>query len=165
MLLSELIQPDLIRLNMEAADKWEAIEELVDHLIGAHELRLTNRQEVVDSLFARERSLSTGLEHGLAVPHGSVDCVSDILAAIGLSRRGIPFESLDGKPARLIVLLVIPKGAFQRHVRTLAGIARLALNQVLRERILDAKSEQEVMDVIFELESAEESTDGGAALK
>jgi len=150
---------------MEAADKWEAIEELVDHLIGAHELRLTNRQEVVDSLFARERSLSTGLEHGLAVPHGSVDCVSDILAAIGLSRRGIPFESLDGKPARLIVLLVIPKGAFQRHVRTLAGIARLALNQVLRERILDAKSEQEVMDVIFELESAEESTDGGAALK
>ncbi len=163
MLLSELIQPDLIRLNMEAVDKWEAIEELVDHLIGAHELRLTNRQEVVDSLVARERSLSTGLEHGLAVPHGSVDCVSDILAAIGLSKRGIPFESLDGKPARLIVLLVIPKGAFQRHVRTLAGIARLALNQVLRERILEATSEQEVMDVIFELETADESTDGGDA--
>ena len=146
---------------MEAVDKWEAIEELVDHLISAHELRLTNRQEVIDSLFARERSLSTGLEHGLAVPHGSVDSVSDVLAAIGISKRGIPFESLDGKPARLIVLLVIPKGAFQRHVRTLAGIARLALNQELRERILNADSEQEVMDVIFDLESAEESTDKG----
>ena len=163
MLLSELIQPDLVRLHMEAVDKWEAIEELVDHLISAHELRLTNRQEVIDSLFARERSLSTGLEHGLAVPHGSVDCVSDILAVIGIAPRGIPFESLDGKPARLIVLLVIPKGAFQRHVRTLAGIARLALNQELRERILSAKSEQEVMDVIFELETAEEATDRGEA--
>jgi len=160
-LLSELIQQDLVKLDMEATDKWEAIEELVDHLISAHELRLTNRQEVIDAIFARERSLSTGLEHSLAVPHGSVDCVNDILAVIGISRRGIPFESLDGKPARLVVLLVIPKGAFQRHVRTLAGIARLALNQELRERILNAESEEQVMDVIFQLESAEEAEKSG----
>jgi len=154
-LLSELIQQDLIKLNLEATDKWQAIEELVDHLITAHELRLTNRQEVIDAVLARERSLSTGLEHNLAVPHGSVDCVSDIVAAIGVSKRGVPFESLDGKPARLIVLLVIPKGAFQRHVRTLAGIARLAMNQVLRDRILSAKSAEQVMEVIYELERSE----------
>jgi len=157
MLLSELIQPDLIKLNMEARNKWDAIEELIDHLISAHELRMTNRQEVVDAVFAREHSLSTGLEHSLAVPHGAVDCVNDILAGIGISNEGIPFESMDGKPARLIVLLVIPKGAFQRHVRTLAGIARLARNQHLRERILSAQSEDEVMDVIFELEASEEA--------
>lgn len=157
MLLSELIQPDLIKLGMEAHNKWDAIEELIDHLITAHELRMTNRQEVLDAVFARERSLSTGLEHSLAVPHGAVDCVSDILAGIGISDDGIPFESLDGKPARLVVLLIIPKGAFQRHVRTLAGIARLARNQDLRERILDAKSEDDVMNVIYELETTEES--------
>ena len=160
MILSELIQPDLIKLGMEAHTKWGAIEELIDHLISAHELRMTNRQEVVDSVFAREQSLSTGLEHGLAVPHGAVDCVHEILACIGISNDGIPFESIDGKPARLVVLLVIPKGAFQRHVRTLAGIARLARNQKLRERILAAKTEDDVMDVIIELETSEEAAKG-----
>ena len=127
MLLSELIQEDLVKMNLEARNKWDAIEELVDLLVGAHELRLANRAEVLDTVFAREKSLSTGLEHGLAVPHGAVECVGDILAAVGLSAGGIPFDSLDGAPARLVVLLVIPRGAAQRHVRTLAGIARLDL--------------------------------------
>lgn len=151
-LLSEMVQKDLVKIELESRTKWDAIEELVDLLITAHELRLVNRPEVVDALFARERSLSTGLEHGLAVPHGSVDCTSDILAAVGISKEGIPFDSLDGKPAELIVLLVIPKGAAQQHVRTLAGIARLAENAELRRRIRSARSADEVLEVIFEFE-------------
>ncbi len=157
MLLSELIQEDLVKMDLEASNKWDAIEELVDLLISSHELRLTNRAEVVDTVFAREKSLSTGLEHGLAVPHGAVECVGDILAAVGLSKNGIPFDSLDGNPARLVVLLVIPKGAAQRHVRTLAGIARLASNQGLRQRILEAQSPSEILEAIYILEQEEES--------
>lgn len=160
MLLSELIQEDLIKLSLEATNKWDAIEELVDLLISAHELRLTNRAEVVDAVFVRERSLSTGLEHGLAVPHGTVDCAGDILAAVGLSTDGIPFDSLDGKPARLVVLLVIPRGAAQRHVRTLAGIARLASNPELRKKILDAHSASDILGAIYLLEQQEESARG-----
>jgi len=156
-LLSELIQEDLVKMDLEASNKWDAIEELVDLLISSHELRLTNRAEVVDTVFAREKSLSTGLEHGLAVPHGAVECVGDILAAVGLSKNGIPFDSLDGNPARLVVLLVIPKGAAQRHVRTLAGIARLASNQGLRQRILEAQSPSEILEAIYILEQEEES--------
>ena len=156
MLLSELIQEDLIKLRLEATNKWDAIEELVDLLISAHELRLTNRVEVVDSLFARERSLSTGLEHGLAVPHGAVDCAGDILAAVGLSQKGIPFDSLDGQPARLIVLLVIPRGAAQRHVKTLAGIARLASSPEMRAKILGAETATDILEAIYLLEEREE---------
>jgi mannitol/fructose-specific phosphotransferase system IIA component (Ntr-type) len=106
---------------------------------------------------ARERSLSTGLESGLAVPHGAVECVSDIIACLGVSRNGIPFESLDGQPAHLVALLVIPKGSFQRHVRTLAGIARLASNPELRRRIIEAGSPKQVLEVIYELELAAEA--------
>ena len=157
MLLSELIQPDLIKLRLEATDKWEAIEELVDHLITNHELRLNDRAEVLEAVEARERSLSTGLEHGLAVPHGAVDCVSETITCIGISEAGIPFESMDGKPTRLVVLLVIPKGAFSQHVRTLAGIARLANNQEFRERILAAADVDDVMGVIYDLEASEET--------
>ena len=159
MLLSELIQEDLIKLELEATNKWDAIEELIDLLISAHELRLTNRSEVVDAIFAREKSLSTGLEHALAVPHGAVDCVGDILAAVGLSRLGIPFDSLDGQPARLVVLLVIPRGAAQRHVRTLAGIARLASNPELRSKILDSESATDILDAIYLLEQEEATSE------
>ncbi len=152
MLLSELIQEDLILTGMEAADKWEAIEVLVDLLIAAHEIRLIDRGEVLAAVNARERSVSTGLEQGLAVPHGAVDCVSDVIACLGVSRTGVPFDSADGLPANLIVLLVIPKGSFQRHVRTLAGIARLASSPELRRRIVEADSPRQVLQAIQEVE-------------
>jgi PTS system nitrogen regulatory IIA component len=155
-LLSEMIQPDVIKVGLEATNKWEAIEELTDLLIAAHELRMTDRAEVLEAINTRERSLSTGLEHGLAVPHGAVTCVGDIVASLGVCRRGgIPFESMDGQPARLVVLLVIPKGSFQRHVRTLAGIARLAGNRELREKIYNAEDADRVMEAIFALEASQ----------
>ncbi|HVP18067.1 MAG TPA: PTS sugar transporter subunit IIA [Spirochaetia bacterium] len=150
MQLSELLQEDLVKMSLDATTKWEAIEELVDVLISAHELRLTDRAAVVDAIFTREKSVSTGLARGLAVPHGAVDCVHEVVASLGISRTGIPFDSADDKPARLIVLLVIPRESFQRHVRTLAGIARLARNPDLRDRICAAESTAEVMDLIYE---------------
>jgi len=152
MLLSELLQEDLVKTTLDAATKWEAIEELVDLLISAHELRLADRAAVVEAVVAREKSMSTGLARGLAVPHGAVDCVREVVACLGISRTGIPFDSADGRPARLVILLVIPSDSFQRHVGTLAGIARLARHEDLRDRICSAERASDVMDVIFELE-------------
>lgn len=148
MRLTEILREDIIKIGLDATTKWEAIQELVDLLISAHELRLMDRNEVIEGVFAREQSLSTGLEHGIAVPHAVANCVEDVIAALGISRAGIPFESHDGQPAKLIILLLIPQGAFQRHVRTLAGIARLGTNPELRDNLIDAKSPSEVMDVL-----------------
>ena len=153
--LSEMIQEDVIKVGLEATNKWEAIEELIDVLVDAHELRLTDRAQVTESVVAREKSMSTGLEHGLAVPHGAVDCVNDIVASLGVSRNGIPFQSADGAPAYLIALLVIPKGSFQRHVRTLAAIARLAGSADLRQKIIAAGTAGEVFRIIYEQEVAQ----------
>ncbi len=153
--LTDLIQDDVIRLPLEAKDKWQAIEELVDALVEAHELRLTDRAEVVEAVTTREKSMSTGIGHGIALPHGAVDRVREIVAALGVSREGVPFQAPDGKPVHIVVLLVIPKGSFQQHVRTLAGIARLARTEELRERIIGAESVAQVMDAIYEVELAE----------
>jgi mannitol/fructose-specific phosphotransferase system IIA component (Ntr-type) len=152
LLLSELIQEDLIKVGLKARDKWDAIQELVDVLVAAHEVRLNDRATVIDAVVARERSLSTGLKYGLAVPHGTVDCVTDILVALGTSPAGIPFESVDESPARLVILLVIPKGSLKQHVRTLAGVSAFGTRPELRERVLSASSAQEIMDAIHELE-------------
>jgi len=148
MLLTELIREDLIKIGLEAKNKWEAIEELIDLLISAHEVSLMHRNEIIEAVSARERSLSTGLEYGLAVPHGAVGCVDDILAALGTAPQGIPFESFDGKPAKLVILLLIPQGDFQRHVRTLAGIAKLGSISDLRESIFLARTPAEAMEVL-----------------
>jgi len=154
--LTEILREDIIKINLDATTKWEAIQELVDLLISTHELRLTDRNEIIDAVFDRERSLSTGLEHGIAVPHAVVNCVEDVIAALGISRTGIPFESHDGQPAKLVILLLIPQGAFQRHVRTLAGIARLGINPELRNQLFDAKTPAEAMEVLVRADSLHE---------
>jgi mannitol/fructose-specific phosphotransferase system IIA component (Ntr-type) len=150
--LSELIQEEVIKVGLSARDKWEAIEELVDVLVAAHEIRLADRPEVIEAVGIRERSFSTGLKYGLAVPHGSVECVGEIVAALGTSTEGIPFESADGKPARLVILLVLPKGKFQHHVRTLAGVSRLATRPELREKVLSASTSNELAAAIADLD-------------
>jgi mannitol/fructose-specific phosphotransferase system IIA component (Ntr-type) len=150
--LSELIQEEAIKVGLTARDKWEAIDELVDLLVAAHEIRLADRPEVVEAVHAREKSFSTGLKYGLAVPHGTVECVREIVAALGTSAQGIPFESADGLPARLVILLVLPKGKLEHHVRTLAGVSRLATRPELRDRVLAAPTAGELAAVIRELE-------------
>jgi PTS system nitrogen regulatory IIA component len=154
MLLTELIREDLIKINLEAQDKWEAIEELIDVLISAHELSLSDRNEVVKAVLEREKSLSTGLEHGVAIPHGAVDCLDDLVGVLGTT-SGIPFQSHDDQDARLIILLLIPKGAFQHHVRTLAGIAKLGSIPTVREKICRASTAIEVMEALKESDLTE----------
>ena len=155
MRLSELIRKDLIKVELAATNKWEAIEELTDLLISAGVLHSINRDDVVEAVSKREGSLTTGLGQGLAVPHGAVSCVDEVLAVLGTSRRGIPFESLDGQPTHLVVLLLIPKGAFQRHVRTLAGIISLGADGELRRGILQASTAGEIMAVICDTDETQ----------
>ena len=159
MRLSELIQHSSIKVGLEATSKWEAIEELVDHLVSSRELRLSDRHEAIEALFGRERSLSTGLEHGLAVPHGRTTCVNEIIAALGTSREGIPFESLDGKPAHCVVLLVLPKGSFQGYVHTLSGIASLGANADLRNKIYQATTADQIVKLIHDADEVQASSE------
>lgn len=147
MLLTELLREDLIKVGLEAKDKWEAIEELIDLLISVHELSLMHRSDAVHAVFERERSLSTGLEHGVAIPHAVTGCVDEIVGALG-TLEGIDFESVDGQPTKLVILLLIPEGAFQRHVKTLAGIAKLGSNPPLREQLFQAQTPAQVMEVL-----------------
>ena len=88
------------------------------------------------------------MERGIAIPHTSTMLVSNVVGLIGISKAGIPFESLDGQPAQIIVLLVIPRDKFQQHVRTLAGIARLFNHEQMADALKDAKSSEEAMEII-----------------
>ncbi len=158
MLLGELLHDGVIKTGLEAKNKVDAIEELIDLLVEAHEIPISQRDPVVEAVMARERSMSTGMEKGIALPHGASDRIDDIIAALGVVPAGIPFESLDGRPAKLIVLLILPKDKYQSHVRTLAGIAHLLKNENLREMLINAESPEEILRHI-EMEEEKELFD------
>ena len=108
---SELFQPEDLLLGFEPADKWEAIHSLVDHLVERGRLSPEASEPVREAVLARERSMSTGMELGVAIPHAAVDDLPEIVGAMGVVQRdgGLDFESIDGQPTRVVVLLVIPK--------------------------------------------------------
>lgn len=155
MKLADLVLEDGVILDFAARDKWEAIEKLVDRLVAKKRVKASLRKSMLDALVRRENIASTGMDHGVALPHAQVDGIDEAVAAIGLTRAGIPFQSSDGQPARITVLLLIPKPRVQQHIRTLAGIARLLNYEEMREALLNAKTEREVVEGIREEEAKE----------
>ena len=151
MRISELLHEETIKVGLDAKSKTAANEELVDLLVEEHENSLADRGTVIQTVLQREEMMSTGMEHGIAIPHGAVECVKDVVAALGIS-KGIEFESMDGEPAHIIVLLILPKDKYTASVRTMAGITKLLTHETLRNKIIVAKDPTEVMDDIIEEE-------------
>ncbi len=153
MRLGDLLHEKTIKLNLESCDKQTVIEELVDALIDAHEIPLSMRAHALEIIKEREKEASTGLEYGVAAPHGLSDRIEDIIVALGVCKTGIPFESVDGIAARVIVLILFPRRSFQGNIETMAGIAHLLQNAQLRDAIRAANSPAEVLRIIREEES------------
>ena len=153
MRLSELLQPDAVMLRVRDVDKWQLIECLTDVLVTSSRLSNPKRTPVLEALLARERSMSTGMENGVAIPHCSMDEVDRTLVALGVSSEGIDFESIDGRPTHLILLLVTPKNRTKVHIRTLAEIAKLLNDEQFRSRLVTAETPANVLELISEREA------------
>jgi mannitol/fructose-specific phosphotransferase system IIA component (Ntr-type) len=123
--LDGFLGPKPTVVDLRAGDRWQAIEELTDHLVGNQKIKPEDRQAIVSGVRRRESSMSTDIGFGIGLPHASTDLISDVIVAIGRSRKGIQFDALDGKPVNLVMLFLVPTGQFQRHLNTLANIAKL----------------------------------------
>jgi mannitol/fructose-specific phosphotransferase system IIA component (Ntr-type) len=146
--LTDLLKEGQILVDLSARDKWEALTRLVDLLIAQGRLREEMRQTAYGALAAREKISSTGMEFGVALPHASIEGLEQPLVALGLSPMGVPFQSPDGQPSRIIVLLLIPHRDRLKHTPTLAGIARLLQYEETRESLTRARSAREAMQVV-----------------
>jgi len=144
--LGELLTPEQIKLNLAGSTKFEVIEELLDVLMKAG--KVGNRQQALDDLLERERYLSTGLEKGLAVPHAKTGVVTELTMAFGISRQGVEFDSLDGKPAHFIFLVLSPRDTSGPHIKALAQITRLFREGEMPERLLQAESPEAILELL-----------------
>ncbi len=139
MLTSDVIIPEL-----KATDRWSCLAELVDCVVTAGKLAAGERKIVYDLLVNREMLMTTGIGHGIAIPHSSYDGIKTMVAAFGRSINGISFEALDGKPVHYITLLVVPKLQFQTHLRTLSVLAKFYNDPERRAQIDQATNAQEI---------------------
>ena len=149
MTLGNLLTVNQIIPEMKATERWSAIVELIDLLVGLGKINSDDRDTVLAALKAREETMSTGIGFGIAIPHASSDRVHEVVAAFGRSSTGIEFDSLDNAPVKFIVLFVVPKDQFQTHLRTLAAIAKFLNDRGVRDKLAAATSAEEIL-AIFE---------------
>ncbi|MFP4114698.1 MAG: PTS sugar transporter subunit IIA [Spirochaetota bacterium] len=148
MSLSDLIQPDVVKVPLAARSKSEAIAELLDVLV--HAGKVSDREHAMNALFERESLGSTGLESGIAVPHAKTGAVTRLTLAIGISPEGIDFQSADGEPSRIFFLMLAPPDQSGPHIEALSEIARLARAPAFLKALARAESAQEVVELINE---------------
>ena len=148
MRLSELLDPSAVTFDLAGLDKWAVIERLTDLLVESGRLPAALRDRTVEALVARERSMSTGMENGVAIPHCSVEWVEDTLISLGICREGIDFESIDGRPTHIVLLLVTPRQRTKTHIRTLAEIAKLLNDERFRRGLLEAADPTAVVETV-----------------
>ena len=139
-----------VTTNLQCQDKEEVIKELVQLLVNAGSVKDKDVSRLVQILLKRESLGSTGIGQGVAIPHGKSDCVDRLVAAFGISRAGVNFDSLDGEPVQLFFLLVAPEDSAGPHLKALARISRLLKDKHFRDTLRAAKDEKALVKIIHE---------------
>jgi len=151
MSLTQILQPNCVKVPVESRDKEAVIAELVD-LLDADGL-LSNRDEALQAVLTRERIQSTGTGAGIAIPHGKCRAVKELVMAVGIAREPIEFRSVDGKPVTILILLISPTDQTGPHIQALAKISRLMLNEDFRKNFEKAASAEEVYNLLSNRQS------------
>jgi fructose-specific phosphotransferase system IIA component len=148
MKIMDFLAKNAITVDIKSAKKEDAIKEMVDLLIGANELDKRHRPKIIEALMARESLGSTAIGQGVAIPHAKSDCVSKLVAAFGISKKGLDFDSLDGEPAFIFFLLLAPQDSAGPHLKALARISRLLKDRYFRESLRACQDAAAVVKII-----------------
>ncbi len=148
MRISEFLSPPAVVSDLKARDKQEVLRELSAALSRAHPTLKAER--LVEVLREREKLGSTGIGEGVAIPHGKLPGLGQLVAAFGVSRQGVDFEAIDGKPTHLFFALVAPENSAGVHLKALARISRLFKNPRFRASILEASTVEAIHALIVQ---------------
>ena len=144
MTLADILRKEQIVADLKASDRWQAIDELLDLLVHCGKIKPEHREAIAAVVRKRENSMSTGIGFGIGIPHASTDLIPEVIGAFGRSGKGINFDALDNQPVKLVMLFLVPQGQFQKHLHTLANIAKMLHNKDFRTA-LEAAPDAEAM--------------------
>ena len=148
--LVDILTQDQILPDLRATNRWEAIDELINHLVATGKIQAQHREAIAGVVRKREQSMSTGIGFGIGIPHASTDLISEVVGALGRSKQGMNFDALDNQPVNLVMLFLVPQGQFQKHLHTLANIAKLLHKAEFRQALERAPDAGTMLRVITE---------------
>jgi PTS system nitrogen regulatory IIA component len=146
MKIMDFLCPEAISIDLKAQDKKAAITELVELLGSAKKIK--NTSKIIEAALEREKLGSTGIGQGVAIPHGKTDAVTEQVGALGISQKGVEFNSLDGEPVYIIFLLIGPAEVAGQHLKALARVSRLFKDKFFRQALKEAKTLKEIIKII-----------------
>lgn len=148
MRIRDLLNKDCIKLNVEKVKKEEHIHEMVQILVSAGKIDKGNADEVVEKLMEREKLGSTGIGQGIAIPHIKTKHVSSTTGALGVSEKGVDFDSLDGEPVFISFLLLTPENATNEHLLAISEISHFLKDKVYRDELRTVENVKQAYKVI-----------------
>jgi fructose-specific phosphotransferase system IIA component len=146
--LADILSHEHILPDLKAENRWDAIDELIDNLVANGKIKAEDRNAISAVVKKRETSMSTGIGFGIGIPHASTDLIYEVVGAFGRSKKGVNFDALDNQPVNLVMLFLVPQGQFQKHLHTLANIAKLLHNKDFRQALETAPDADAMVKII-----------------
>lgn len=146
--LKTVLTRETVSLHLKGTTKEQIIDELLDILVKAGKIK--DRAAALASVLDRERKMSTGMKHGIAIPHGKTAAVSDLVACIGISDAAVDFDSLDHEPCRIFIMTLSPVDKTGPHLQFLAEVSLLFKSSEKRAEILASASSEQVLKILTE---------------
>ena len=144
--LKKILNTNLVELELKGNSKQEIIENLLDILVKAGKVK--DRSLALEAILEREAKMSTGIQQGVAIPHGKTDAVKELLACIGIRKDGVDFEALDGIPSKIFIMTLSPLTRSGPHVQFLADISRVLTSEGMREKLINSGTKEELISLV-----------------
>src|SRR5664279_2018693 len=148
--LGDILSKAQIITDLRATNRWEAIDELINNLVTTGKITPEHQEAIAAVVKKRETSMSTGIGFGIGIPHASTDLITEVVGALGRSKQGVNFDALDNQPVNLVMLFLVPQGQFQKHLHTLANIAKLLHKADFRQALEQAPEAEAMLNIIRE---------------
>jgi mannitol/fructose-specific phosphotransferase system IIA component (Ntr-type) len=146
--LKSILSRDTVALGLKGRNKEEIIDELLK--VAAKPGKISDLATARKAVLERERRMSTGMKHGIAIPHGKTDAVKDLVACIGVSEEAVDFDALDREPCRIFIMTLSPADKTGPHLQFLAEVSLLFRSAEKRAAIIAAKTPDEVLKILTE---------------
>jgi PTS system nitrogen regulatory IIA component len=146
--LKKVLSADTINIHLKGSTKQEIINELLDILVATGKIK--DREAAYNAVMEREQKMSTGMKHGIAIPHGKSAAIDDLVACIGISDKSVDFDSLDHLPCRIFIMTLSPAEKTGPHLQFLAEVSLLFKSAEKREEILKADTPEALLKILAE---------------
>ena len=148
--LKKILNKDMVCMDLPGTSKQEVIEALLDVIIKSGKVK--DRNAALRCILDREEKMSTGVQEGIAIPHGKSEAVDELLACVAIKKEGVDFQALDGKMSRIFIMTLSPENKIGPHVQFLAEISRILKHKETREKMMSAGSEDELLELLLHAE-------------